>query len=106
MTLDEQYQQTIEDQRNYLLAVQSDFNKKCDAAKAKAEEKSKQIPETDKPAKEQVLKEQKVELETALKTLKEEIDHSTRQTMKKLEEIVRQKEQQVLGDLENQLANL
>lgn len=106
MTLDEQYQKTIDDQRAYLLKLQEDFNKACDAAKAKAEAKLKEIPETDKESKEEVLKQQKSELEEALHILKTEVDHSTRDTMKKLEIIVREKEKAVLSELEQQLANL
>lgn len=106
MTLDEQYQQIIDDQRTYLLKLQDDFNKKCDEAKVKAQEKLKKVPEDDKEAREAVLNEQKAELEEALHVLKSEVDHSTRGIMKKLEEIVRQKEQQVLSDLERQMEAL
>lgn len=106
MTLDEQYQQIIDDQRTYLLKLQDDFNKKCDEAKVRAQEKLKKVPEDNKEGREAVLKEQKEELEEALHILKSEVDHSTRGTMKKLEEIVRQKEQQVLSDLEAQIAKL
>lgn len=106
MTLDEQYQKTIDDQRAYLMKLQEDFNKACDSAKVKAQEKLKQIPETDKEAKEQVLKDQKVELEEALRILKTEVNNSTRLTMKQLEEIIREKEKTVLADLEKQIAEL
>lgn len=106
MTLDEQYQQAIDDQRAYLQKLQEDFNRVCETAKTKAQEKLKTIPETDKEAREAVLKEQKTELEAALHTLKTEVDHSTRMTMKKLEEVIREKEKEVLSDLEKQMAEL
>lgn len=106
MTLDEQYQSTIDDQRTHLMKLQNEFNRACDDAKKKAQDRLKEIPETDKEAREAVLKEQKVELEAALYTLKTEVDHSTRATMKRLEEIIREKEKAVLTDLEKQLANL
>lgn len=106
MTLDERYQQTIDEQRAYLQKLQEDFNGACEAAKTKAQEKLKTIPETDKEAREAVLKEQKTELEAALHTLKTEVDHSTRMTMKKLEEIIREKEKEILADLEKQMAAL
>lgn len=106
MTLDEQYQQAIDDQRAHLLSLQSEFNKSCDAAKEKAEARLKEIPEDNKSAKEEVLKEQKRELEEALRILKTEVEHSTRTTMKQLEKIVTEKEKTLLSDLEKQLSNL
>lgn len=106
MTLDEQYQKTIDDQRAYLLKLQEDFNKTCETEKKKAEEKLKMIPEENKEAREAVLKEEKAVLEKALHALKFEVDHSTKETMKKLEAIVREKEKQILTDLENQIASL
>lgn len=107
MTLDEQYQKVIDDQRTYLMQLQTDFNAACEAAKVKAQEKIKTLGETaDKEAKENILKEQKAELDAALGTLKSSVDHSTRDTMKKLEAIVHQKEELILADLEKQLANL
>ena len=39
MTLDEQYQQAIDDQRAYLQKLQEDFNKVCETAKVKAQER-------------------------------------------------------------------
>lgn len=106
MTLDEQYQKVIDDQRTYLLKLQDDFNKACDEAKKRAQEKLKGIPDTDKEAREQVLKDQKQELEEALHILKSEVDHSTKGTMRKLEAVVHEKEKQILADLEKQLASL
>lgn len=105
-TLDQLYQQTIDDQRAYLMKLQDDFNKKCDEAKEKTEAKLKEIPEDKKEEREAILMIQKQELEEALHTLKEEIDQSTRQTMKKLESIVHQKEELILLDLEKQMASL
>lgn len=106
MTLDQEYQQTIDDQRAYLLKLQDDFNKKCEDAKTRAQAKLKQIPEGDKEGREKVLKDQKAELEAALTMLKNEVDHSTKATMRKLEEIVRKKEVQILAGLEDQLSKL
>lgn len=106
MTLDEQYQKTIDDQRANLMKLQEEFNAACDQAKTKAQEKLKTIPQEDKEAREEVLKEQKEALETALHVLKTEVDHSTRMTMQKLELIIREKEKTILSDLENQMAKL
>lgn len=106
MNLDEQYQKVIDDQRTHLLKLQDDFNKKCDEAKVTAQERLKNIPTEDKEAREAVLQDQKKELEEALHILKSEVDHSTRGTMKKLEEIVRQKEVAVLSNLEKEIAEL
>lgn len=106
MTLDEEYQKTIDDQRTYLLKLQEDFNKACEVSKVKAKEALKKVPKDDKEAREAVLQAQKAELDEALMVLKQEVDKSTRETMKKLEGIMRQKEELVLKDLENQLASL
>ncbi len=106
MTLDELYQKTIDDQRAYLLKLQDDFNSKCTEAKKRAHEKIAQIPASDRPQREAVLKAQKAELEVALQELKTEVDHSTRDTMKKLENIIRQKEQGLLEELEKEIATL
>lgn len=106
LTLDEQYQKTIDDQRSHLLKLQDNFNKACDTAKTKAEERLKQIPAENKEARAEVLNDQKKELGEALSILKSEIDQSTRATMRKLEEIVREKEKNILSDLEKQLAAL
>lgn len=106
MTLDEQYQKTIDDQRAHLMKLQADFNKVCDDAKAQAEEKLKTVPKEDKEGRETVLKEQKGVLEEALRNLKIAVDTSTRETMRKLEIIMTEKEKAILADLEKQMASL
>lgn len=106
MTLDEQYQQTIDDQRAHLLELQEKFNKVCDEAKEIAQEKLKAVAPDDKASRELILKEQKATLEAGLHDLKTAINESTRSTMRKLEEIMRQKEQLLLQDLEKELAAL
>lgn len=106
MTLDEQYQKVIDDQREHLLALQNVFNKECEDAKTSAQDKLKNIPEENKEEKEEVLKKQKEELNNSLSKLKAGVDESTRSTMKALENIIRQKELLILEDLEKQLANL
>lgn len=106
MDLDALYQKTIDDQRAHLLELQEVFNKACDSAKEVAQEKLKKLTPDDKAGREEILKEQKETLETALRQLKEDIGESTRSTMKKLEEIMRHKEEKILADLEKQLASL
>lgn len=106
MTLDEQYQKTIDDQREHLMQLQTDFNKECDDAKDRAQEKLKSIPEDHKEEREAVLLAQKEELNASLSKLKIAVDESTRDTMRKLEEIIRQKEVKILDELEQQLSAL
>lgn len=106
MTLDEQYQQAIDDQRAYLLKLQDDFNKICETAKETTADKLKALQKDDKEGREAVMTAQKAELSEALHNLKVLVDVSTKRTMRKLEEIMRQKEQQVLADLEKQMAAL
>lgn len=104
--LNKLYQKTIDDQRTHLLDLQNKFNARCDEIKKKAEEKMKPLKPDDKEGKTAVLQEQKGELETTLSWLKQEVNHSTRQTMRKLEDIQRQREKFLLEDLEKQLAAL
>lgn len=106
MTLDEQYQKIIDDQRAYLLKLQDEFNKACEAAKKKAKNRLAKIPKENKEAREGVLQDEKEELEEALHILKVEVDHSTKETMHGLEAIVHEKEKQILADLEKELASL
>lgn len=106
MTLDEQYQQTIDDQRAFLLKLQDDFNKACEAAKLTAQKRLAEISPEAKEEREAVMQDQKGELEEALHILKTEVDHSTRGTMKKLENVVHEKEKMMLADLEKQMAAL
>lgn len=106
LSLDEQYQKIIDDQRAHLLKLQEDFNKKCDAAKEKTTSRLKEIPAENKEARAAVLKEQKAELTEALRVLKTAINESTRDTMKHLEEIVREKEKNILAGLEKELEAL
>lgn len=105
-TLDELYQQTIEDQKKYLLKLQEDFNKKCDEIKTRAQDRLKKIPGEDKEMREQILLDQKEELEAILRDLKGEVDTSTRKTLKRLEEINSERERKILEDLEKQIAAL
>lgn len=102
-TLDELYKQTIENQKKHLFDLQEEFNKKCDAIKNEALEKLKTIPKEDKEAREAVLVEQKQKLQEALEWLKNEVNTSTRDTMKKLEELHKEREKAVLADLEKQM---
>ena len=106
MTLDEQYQKVIDDQRLNLLKLQQGFNEKCEEAKQKAQEKLADTAVEDKNSREEILNAQKQELEEALHYLKTEVAHSTRETMKKLEIVISEKEKNILADLEKQLASL
>lgn len=106
LSLDELYQKTIDDQRNYLLGLQNEFNKKCDEIRDRAQAELAKIPNEDREGKQAVLVKQKEELEEALRWLKGEVNSSTMHTMKKLEEIQRKREERVLSDLEKQIAAL
>lgn len=105
-SLEELYQQTIDEQRTHLSNLQVEFNKKCDDIKKRAADKMAQVPKDDKEAKQAVLMEQKQELEEALRWLRIEVNESTKKTMRKLEEIQKQREQKILGELEKQIAAL
>ena len=48
MTLDEQYQGIIDDQRSHLLGMQKEFNDLCESEKKKAQDKLAQLPKEDR----------------------------------------------------------
>lgn len=104
--LNKLYQKTIDDQRSNLMELQNQFNARCDEIKKKAEEKLKGVKPDDKEGQTAVLQEQKGELEVALSWLKQEVNQSTRKTMRKLEEIQREREKVMLEDLEKQLSSI
>ncbi len=106
MTLDEQYQGIIDDQRSHLLGMQKEFNDLCESEKKKAQDKLAQLPKEDREGRQAVLEDQKKVLDDALASLKSDVAESTRHTMHSLEGIIRQKETLVLKDLERQLAAL
>ncbi len=106
MTLDEQYQKVIDDQRSHLLGMQKNFNELCESEKKKAQDKLAVLPKEDREGRQAVLEEQKKVLDEALASLKADVAESTRHTMHGLEAIIRQKESLVLKDLERQLAAL
>lgn len=104
--LDDQYQKIIDDQRAHLLEMQEEFNELCESEKKKAQGRLAKLDKSDREGREQVLQEQKATLDEALAKLKSDVAESTRQTMKALEDIIRQKERMILADLEKQLAAL
>jgi len=100
-SLDEEYNQAINNQRDYLARLQDAFNKHCDEITTNAQNKLKTIPETNPETRQQVFEEQKKLLDEALAQLKTEIDTSTGKTRKKLEDIHTQREAEKIKQLEN-----
>ncbi len=105
-TVDEQYKQTIQAQRDYLVKLQEAFNKRCDEVATLTNEKLKTVPETDTEGRKKIFDEQKTLLDQALNQLKNEVTRSGSETRRKLEELYAQKEVAVLGNLENDIKNL
>lgn len=106
MTLDEQYQKIIDEQRSHLLKMQKDFNDLCELEKKRAQDRLSKIAKEDRESRQQILQQQKTVLDEALAKLKSDVAESTRHTMRALEDIIRQKEVIILEDLEKQLALL
>jgi|WetSurMetagenome_2_1015567.scaffolds.fasta_scaffold39648_1 hypothetical protein len=102
-TLDEQYLQTVNDQRNYLQRLQEAFNLHCDQITAETEGKLTPIPETDTDSRGKIIDEQKKKLSEALAQLKTEIENSSNATRKKLEEINTQREALKLKEIEDMM---
>lgn len=99
-TLDELYNQTVNEQRDYLTKLQDAFNRHCDEITTEAQHKLKEIPETNIEARQAVFQEQRKKLDEALAQLKTEVDTSTGRIRRKLEEIHRQREELKLKELE------
>ncbi len=105
-TVDEQYKQTIQSQRDYLVKLQEGFNKRCDEIATLTNEKLKTVPETDTEGRKKIFDEQRALLDQALNQLKNEVNRSGSEVRRKLEELYAQKEVTVLGNLENDIKNL
>lgn len=105
-TIDEQYKQLIQGQRDYLVKLQEAFNKRCDEVATQTNEKLKAVPEADTEGRKKIFDEQKMLLDQALNQLKNEVNRSGGDVRRKLEELYAQKEVAVLGSLENDIKNL
>ena len=105
-TPDELYTQTIQTQRNYLVKLQDDFNKRCDEIAVSTNEKLKTVPETDVEGRKKIFDEQKQLLNQALNELKNAINVSSGEVRRKLEEIYAQREITVIASLENDMKTL
>lgn len=105
-TIDEQYQQLINEQRGYLNKLQEAFNTHCDQITKEAEDKIANIPKTDPESQKKILITQKTGLDNALNEFKRELNNSTGKTRKKLEELYTQKELEKLEKLEAQIQKI
>jgi argininosuccinate lyase len=103
-TLDEQYNQAAEDQKNYLLQIQTAFNQHCSEITELAKVKLSQIPESDMENRNKVTEEQKQKLSEALQQLKTEINTRSTNTRIKLEQIHSQREAIKLQELEKTIS--
>ena len=102
--LDDLYNKTVNDQRDYLAKLQQAFNQHCDEITAVAQKKLTETPETDLQTRKNIFDEQKKQLDEALALLKKEIDASHGRVRKKLEEIHSQREQEKIMQLEQIMA--
>lgn len=105
-TLDEQYNQSINQQRDYLSKLQDAFNKRCDEITKYAEATLAQTPETDNENRKKIYEAQKKQLDEALLQLKQEIEISSNKTRRKLEEIHTQREAAKLRELEKMISEI
>lgn len=106
MTLDEQYIQIIDRQRENLANLQDAFNRLCESITAAATEKLATIPEENLPARQVVLENQKKELEKALGDFNLAVNDSQNKTRKQLEILQKQRENETLGNLETQILKI
>ena len=98
--LDDLYNKTVNDQRDYLTKLQTAFNSHCEGITAEAQKKLSAIPETDTQSRKLIFENQKKQLDEALGSLKKEIDSSSMKVRKKLEDIHRQREEEKLTEIE------
>jgi len=105
-TIDEQYKQVIQAQREYLLQIQNAFNKRCDEVAAMTNEKLKVVPETDLDGRKKIFDEQKKNLDEALNQLKNEVNRSSTEVRKKLEDLYTQRDVGIIANLENDMKTL
>jgi phenylalanyl-tRNA synthetase alpha subunit len=105
-TLNEQYNQAAEEQKNHLMQIQSAFNQHCAEITEQAKLKLSQIPESDTENRQIIIEEQKQKLAETLLQLKKEINLSGNKTRKQLEQIHAQRELQKLQDLEQAISKI
>jgi len=98
--LDDQYNQTINQHRDYLAKLQTAFNERCNQITEAAQKQLQAIPETSLEARNAVMTEQKKQMEDALNQLQSEINLSTGKTRRALEDIHAQREALRLQELE------
>jgi phenylalanyl-tRNA synthetase alpha subunit len=104
-TLDEQYLQTVNEQKNYLQQLQTAFNQHCDQITAETQSQLAAIPETDPESRQKLIEDQKKKLAEALGQMKTEIELSSNATRRKLEEIHTAREVTKLTELEETMKN-
>jgi vacuolar-type H+-ATPase subunit E/Vma4 len=105
-TLDEQYLQAVNEQRDYLQRLQEAFNQHSDQITAETQAALAAIPETDVESRQKLLEEQKKKLSDALAQLGIEIETSSSKSRKKLEEIHSAREAVKLQEMEQTMADL
>ncbi len=106
ISLEQQYEKVISEQRDYLSRLQTAFNAHCDEIAKKAEAKLNNVPENDKETRKKIYVEQKRELDEGLKRLKSEIEKSSTETRKKLESINSKREAREIKELEDMIQHL
>jgi len=80
--------------RAFLIEVQEAFNRHCDEIKAEITKKLEVIPESDQPARQAVLDDQKAQLDKTLSELKQLLNTRAIELRVQLEEIANLRDQQ------------
>ncbi len=104
--LNDQYNQIVEQQRDYLNKVQAAFDQRCDEITQIAQEKLAKIPEENRAERQKVFEEQKKQLNEALTQLRTAIDHSGTQTRIHLENMHTKREEEKIKELEEMIKKL
>lgn len=106
LTLNDQFLQVIDAQRNHLAELQKTFDARCDEIAALIEAKLAKLAPGDKAGRQKIMAEQKKLLDEALLNLKVAINQSQNETRRKLEEIQSQREMETLAHLEEEMTQV
>lgn len=103
---DDQYNQTIDVQKAHLSALYQAFTQECDAIKREARARLEKVPAGEKEARRRIGEEGRARLQDAIYRLRTAIRESSDTTLQKLEALQRQREAEVLRDIERRLQAL
>lgn len=101
----QRYEAIMAKYHDYFEHVRTAFKAHCEEIKQKTLKKLKKVPESDKEARQEILQEQKAELDQTLSELKQLLNYQSSKMRQALEQIRQEQEAQSFS-LEAELANV